>query len=432
MMYGLIDCNNFYVSCERAFNHGLNGKPVVVLSNNDGCVVARSNEAKALGFKMGVPFFQMEELRQQHDVKAFSSNYTLYGDMSARVMATLGRFVEDVEVYSIDEAFLNLNGYESVYRNDGPPDLIQFARTIRSTVNQWTRIQVSVGIAPTKTLCKVANWFAKRQSEHKGVLLLNTDAKIQELLTDFDVADLWGVGWRYAGMLKRNGIRTAAQLRDAPDDWLRDKMTVNGLRLAYELRGIPCKMMELEPQPKKTICSAPSFGRLIPNLETMIEALTTHVSRAAEKLRNQGSAAGTLTVFLHTNRYKKSPNGEPIKQYYASRSVDLPHPSSSTAELVGYALAALKSVFAFGYEYQKVGVILSGLVPADFQQKDLFIDGPDERLSKLAEVMDKVNKRYGRDRLRLAVAGYDPTWHHKRQYMSPCYTTRWGDILSVK
>ena len=431
-MYGLVDCNNFYVSCERSFNYGLNGKPVVVLSNNDGCVVARSNEAKALGIKMGVPFFQMEELRQQHDIKAFSSNYTLYGDMSARVMATLGRFVEDVEVYSIDEAFLDLNGYESVY-----PDLIQFARTIRSTVNQWTRIPVSVGIAPTKTLCKVANFYAKRRPEYgrsdgPGVLLLDTDAKIQELLTDFDVADLWGIGWRYAGVLKRNGTRTAAQFRDLPDDWLRDKMTVNGLRLAYELRGMPCKMMELEPQPKKTICSAPSFGRLIPNLETITEALTTHVSRAAEKLRKQQSAAGTLTVFLHTNRFKRSPNGELAKQYYNSRSVDLPHPSSSTAELVGYALAVLKSVFAFGYEYQKVGVILSGLVPADFQQQALFIDSPDERLIKLAGVMDRVNKRYGRDKLRLAVAGYDPTWHHKRQYMSPCYTTNWRDILRVK
>ena len=431
-MLALVDCNNFYVSCQRAFNHGLNGKPVVVLSNNDGCVVARSNEAKALGIKMGVPIFQISELIKQHNVAVFSSNYTLYGDMSARVMATLGRFVEAVEVYSIDEAFLNLTGYESVY-----PDLTALAQTIRQTVGQWTRIPVSVGMAPTKTLCKVANWYVKRQPDHArnnapGVLLLDTPEKITETLTDFDVSDLWGIGWRYAGMLKRNGIRTAAQFRDLPDDWINQKLTVNGLRLAYELRGVPCKMLELDPKPKKTICTAPSFGRGVPDFDTISQALTTHVSRAGEKLRKQQSAADTLTVYLHTNRFKKSANGELAKQYYNSRSVELPHASSSTAELVGYALAALKAIFMFGYEYQKVGVILSGLVPVSFQQQDLFTDGPDERLVKLAGVMDKVNSRFGRDRLRLVGAGYDPTWHHKRQLMSPCYTTQWGDILRVK
>ncbi|WP_420147659.1 Y-family DNA polymerase [Spirosoma sp.] len=298
--------------------------------------------------------------------------------MSGQVMATLGRFVEDVEVYSIDEAFLNLNGYEALY-----PDLTQFARTLRSTIDQWTRIPVSVGIAPTKTLCKVANYYAKRRPELGGVILVDTDEKIQELLTDFDVADLWGIGWRYAGMLKRNGIRTALQLRNAPDDWIGEKLTVNGLRLAYELRGIPCKLLELEPQPKKSICSAPSFGKLVPDLATITEALTTHVSRAAEKLRKQDSAAGTLTVFIHTNRFKRSPNGELAKQYYNSRTVDLPHATSSTSELVGYAQAALKAVFRFGYEFQKVGVILSNLVRVEFQQQDLFMAGPDRRMAKL-------------------------------------------------
>lgn len=426
-MYGLVDCNNFYVSCERAFNHGLNGKPVVVLSNNDGCAIVRSNEAKGLGVKMGMPFFQLADLIKQHNITVFSSNYTLYGDMSARVMASLGRFVEEVEVYSIDEAFLNLNGYESVY-----PDLTQFAQTLRQRIDQWTRIPVSVGIAPTKTLCKVANYYAKRRPELGGVLLLDTDEKIQELLTDFDVADLWGIGWRYAGMLKRNGIRTAWQLRNAPDDWIGEKLTVNGLRLAYELRGIPCRLLELEPQPKKTICSAPSFGKLVPDLATITEALSTHVSRAAEKLRKQDSAAGTLTVFIHTNRFRKSPNGERIKQYYNSRTVELPHPTSNTSELVGYAQAALKAVFAFGYEFQKVGVILSNLVAADFQQQDLFRGGPDRRMAQLSKVMDKLNYRYGRDKVRIAGTGYDPTWHHKRQYLSPCYTTQWKDILKVK
>ncbi|MBC8155778.1 MAG: DUF4113 domain-containing protein [Bacteroidetes bacterium] len=305
-------------------------------------------------------------------------------------------------------------------------------KPIRSTVLQWTRIPVSVGIAPTKTLCKVANYYAKRQPEHEGILLLDTDSKITDILADYDVGELWGVGSRYAGMLRRNGIRTAAQLRNAPDDWITQHMTVNGLRLAYELRGKPCKMMELEPRPKKAICTAPSFGRLIPDADTMRQAITTHVSRAAEKLRKQESAASTITVFLHTNRYKRSPNGELAKQYYNSRSVELPHPTASTSELVRYAVATMESIFQFGYAYQKVGVILSGLVPIDHRQGNVFTSGPDERLVKLSKIIDKLNSRYGRDKLRIAGAGYDPTWHHKQQWMSPCYTTRWKDILVVE
>ena len=428
-MIGLVDCNNFYVSCQRSFDPSLEGKHVVVLSNNDGCVIARSDSVKReLGIKMGAPYFQLQELQAQHDLRIFSSNYTLYGDMSSRVMATLGRFVEEVEEYSIDEAFLELAGYESVY-----PDLTTLARTIRQTVDQWTRIPVSVGIAPTKTLCKVANWYAKREPEHQGVLLLHTPEKISDVLADFDVADLWGVGWRYAGMLKRNGIRTAAQFRDLPDDWISTKLTVNGLRLAYELRGMPCKMLEVDAPAKKAICSAPSFGRLVPDLDTMIQALTTHLSRAAEKLRKQGSAAGAITVFLHTNRHRKTPmNGQPAKQYNNSRTTELPHPSASTSELAGYAVAALREIFRFGYNYQKVGVMLSGLVPDGHRQEALFTDGPDERLATLAVIMDKVNSRHGRDRIRIASAGYDPSWHFKRQWLSPRYTTQWKDILTVK
>lgn len=426
-MIGLVDCNNFYVSCERSFNPALENRAVVVLSNNDGCAIARSNEAKALQIKMGTPFFQLKELIKEHDVVVHSSNYTLYGDMSARVMATLGQFVEQVEVYSIDEAFLNLDGYTSAY-----PDLRDLARTMRDTVRRWTRIPVSVGMAPTKTLCKVANYFAKRQPEHDGILLLDDPALISALLHDLPVSELWGVGSRYAAMLRRNGITTAAQLRDAPDEWINQTMTVNGLRLAHELRGFPCRMLDLDTAPKKAICTAPSFGRLVPDLNTVTQALVTHLSRAAEKLRAQGSAAGTLTVFLHTNRHRKTAyNGLPAKQYYNARTVELPHPSASTPELTGYAVAALKSIFQFGYEYQKVGVMLSGLVPASHRQTSLLTDGPDERLVQLSATIDRLNHRFGRDKVRLAATGYDTTWHHKQQWMSPAYTTRWGDILQV-
>lgn len=428
-MLGLVDANNFYVSCQRSFDPSLNGKPVVVLSNNDGCVVARSNEAKNdLKIKMGLPYFQLQALPEFAQITVFSSNYALYGELSSRIFSILGRFVEHVEVYSIDEAFLDLTGYESVY-----PDLVDFSHQIRATIDQWTRIPVSVGIAPTKTLTKVANWYAKRQHELAGVMLLDTDAKVSDALAEFDVANLWGVGWRYAGMLKRNGIRTASQYRDLPDDWIREKLTVNGLRLAYELRGIPCRMLEVDSPAKKAICAAPSFGRLVPDLTTIEQALITHLSRAAEKLRKQESAAGAITVFLHTNRHRKTPtNGLPAKQYSNSRTVELPHPSSSTSELAGYAVAALRAIFRFGYEYQKVGIMLSGLGPADHRQAELFTSGPDERLVKLSAVMDRVNARHGRDRIRLAGAGYDPTWHFKRGLLSPYYTTRWADILTVR
>ncbi|MBO0936454.1 Y-family DNA polymerase [Fibrella sp. HMF5335] len=426
-MIGLLDVNNMYVSCERSFDCSLDNQAVVVLSNNDGCVIARSNEAKELGIKMGTPFFQLDKLRQQHDIRVFSSNYTLYGDMSARIMATIGRFVEQVEIYSIDEAFMNLASYESVY-----PDLNQFGRELRQTVAQWHRIPVSIGLAPTKTLCKVANYFAKRMVEHEGVLLLDRPDKIDDVLHEFEVADLWGIGSRYASLLRRNGIRTAAQFRNAPDDWISQHLTVNGLRLAYELRSIPCKLLEVEVLPKKAICFAPSFGRLIPDYNTIAQGLATYIARAAYKLRKQNSAAGTLTVFLHTNRFQRSPNGELAKQYYNSRTVDLPHPTSSNAELVAYASAALKSVYRFGYAYQKVGIILSNLVPDNHRQLALFSDSLDERLVKLHQVTDRLNHRYGRDKVRFAAQGYDPTWKIKQQWVSPHYTTQWKDILAVK
>lgn len=426
-MMGLVDVNNFYVSCERSFNLSLNKQPVVVLSNNDGCVIARSNEAKALGIKMGTPLFQLDELRKQHKLFIFSSNYTLYGDMSARIMATIGRFVEEVEINSIDEAFVNLAGYESIYCNP-----TEFARQVQQTIDQWHRIPVSVGLAPTKTLCKVANHYAKRVDEHEGVLLLETAAQIDAALHDFSVADLWGIGSQYAGLLRRNGIRTAADFRDAPDDWISQHLTVNGLRLAYELRGVPCKPLEMDVPAKKAICSAPSFGRLIPDLDTINQALTTHLARAAQKLRQQRSTAGSVTVFLHTNRYRRSPNRELSKQYYGSRTVQLPNPTNSNAELAVYALAALKSIYQFGYGYQKVGIILTDLRPDSHRQESLFCHGPDERLIKLHRVVDKLNHRYGRDKIRLAAQGYDPTWHHLRQWLSPCYTTHWADILVVR
>lgn len=427
-MFALVDANAMYVSCERSFNPGLEDKPVIVLSNRDGCVVARSEEVKKLGVKMGMPFFQLKELREQHDFAVFSSNYTLYGDMSARLMSTLGHFVEDVEVYSIDEAFLQVDGYEGLY-----PSYAGLGRTIRDTVKQWLRLPVCIGFGPTKTLAKLANRFAKQQPELNGVCVLDTPEVIDEVLAKFPIDDLWGVGYRYAKVLKRNDIKTAAQLRDAPDEWVNKIMTVNGLRLQQELRGFPCRILETTVPPKKAICAAPSFGRMVPDLDTITDALTTYLARACEKLRRQDSLCGSLTVFLHTNRHRKTPgNGLPAKQYYNSRSVELPHPTNSTAELLKYAHSALQSIFAFGYNYQKVGIILTDLVPVDYRQKGLFVEGPDERMIRLSSVIDKLNYKFGQDKLRLGSQLYNPDWPMKQEYLSKRYTTDWKEILTVQ
>ncbi|UFH52580.1 Y-family DNA polymerase [Spirosoma sp. KNUC1025] len=426
-MFSLIDANAFYVSCERSFDPSLEGKPVIVLSNRDGCVVARSDEAKALGIKMGQPFFELEELRNQHEISVFSSNYTLYGDMSSRFHSILLNFVEDVEVYSIDEAFIKVDDYTGVY-----PSYEGLGKAIKETVNQWIRIPVCVGFGPTKTLAKVANKLAKSNPDYEGVCVLESVESITEALQNFAVKDLWGVGGRYAAMLKRNGITTAAQLRDAPDEWVNKVMTVNGLRMVHELRGFPCKFLEVSQPAKKVILTAPSFGKLIPDLETITDALTSYLTRSCEKLRKQDSLCGAVTVFLHTDRFRRTPgNGLPAKQYSNSITVPLPHPTSATPELLKYAVSGLKAIFRYGYNYQKVGVMLTDLVPLDYRQKGIFVEGPDEKLLQLSGVVDRLNKRYGQDKLRLASQLYNPEWPMKQNYLSKRYTTRWEEILTV-
>ncbi|SFE31589.1 Y-family DNA polymerase [Spirosoma endophyticum] len=428
MLYGLVDANAFYVSCERSFQPRLEDKPVIVLSNRDGCIVARSDEVKALGIKMSKPLFEYKELIEANNVQVFSSNYALYADMSRRLMSTLTHFVDDVEVYSVDEAFILADGYEGIY-----PSVRGLGESIRQTVAQWLRIPVSVGFGPTKTLAKVANKLAKKQPELAGVCVLDTQEAIDQALDQFPVGDLWGVGGRYTGMLKGNGVETAAQLRDLPDDWIRQFMTVNGLRLVHELRGTPCKMLELSQPAKKSICAEPGFGTLVADLETLTDALTSHLSRCSEKLRKQDSLCGAVTVYLKTNKFRKTPgNGLPAKHYYKSITVELPHPTNSTPDLLKYAVSGLKAIFAFGYNYQKIGVMLTDLVPFDYRQKGVFVDGPNEKMLQLFTVVDRLNRRYGQDKLRLASQQYNPDWPMKQKYLSPRYTTRWEDILEAK
>lgn len=421
-MIALADCNNFYVSCERSFDPSLIGQPVVVLSNNDGSIIARSNEVKRLNVGMGQPFFEIEKLWKEHGIRIFSSNYVLYGNMSARVMSILSRFVEDVEVYSIDEAFLDLHGYESVY-----PDLIAFAQQLRATVMQWTRIPISVGIAPNKTLAKVANRLVKRQPDSDGTMMLATPTQIRQALEQTSVDELWGVGRRYARFLKQQGISTALAFSECPDVWVQKHFTINGLRLVHELRGEVCRSVETQPAPRKSVCVAPSFGYLVGDKATLREALTNYVARASEKLRNQQLSAGAMTVFLHTNRFRAVQG-----QYANSRSFTLPVATSLIPELAHYATLALDSLYRPGYAYQKIGIILSNLQPDTQHVPDLFEGELDPRLLKLLPTVERLNQKLGRDKVRFASQGFRHPWKMKQRWLSKCYTTRWKDIIIAK
>ncbi|UHG93250.1 Y-family DNA polymerase [Spirosoma oryzicola] len=429
-MYALVDVNNMYCSVERSFDPSLDDKPLVVVGNNDRSIIARSQEVKSLGtIKMGAPLHMVLDEIEAHQIQVRSANFTLYGDTSSRLMSLLTRFVEDVEVYSIDEAFLLVEDYESLY-----PSYQGLGTAIRDTVLQCLRLPVCIGFGATKTLAKVANRIAKKSPDLAGVCVLDSEENVANALSSFDIDDLWGVGGRSARKLRDNGIETALQLRQVNDEWISKVMTVNGLRLVHELRGLPCKMIEVNAPAKKTIISAPSFPGVIPDLEMINDALTNHLSRACEKLRKQNSLCGAITIFLYTNKFRRT-LGRPdlaSKQYSASRTVELPHPTSSTPELLGYALEALKSIFAFGYHFKKVGIILSDLVPADYRQKGVFVEGPNEQLIKLAGVVDKLNYRYGKSTIRLASQMKDPEWVMKQEWLSKRYTTRWDDILVAK
>ena len=420
-VYALVDCNNFYVSCERVFDPALEGRPVVVLSNNDGCVIARSNEVKARDVKMGTPEFQARELFRKNGVVVFSSNYALYGDMSQRVMSTLQEFTSRLEIYSIDEAFLLLEAAS-------PERLVELGSLIRSTVKQWTGLPVSIGIGPTKTLAKLASRFAKRNPGLNGVFNLTDHPRLDELLNRFEVGDIWGVGPRYEKFLQKHGIHSALQLKNAHDGWVKKHMTVMGLRTVQELRGVSCFALEELPVAKKGIMSSRSFGKPVESLEELKEALATYVSRAGEKLRAQRSAASIVHVFLLTNRFK--PN-EP--QYGNSCTTELSIPSSYTPELIWHAHRCLEKIFKPGYRYKKTGVLLAEIVSRDRIQLNLFsLDYPHERNKKVMQVVDDINSRWGTDTLRYAAEGMKKEWGMRRQKLSPRYTTQWSEIPVVK
>jgi DNA polymerase V len=418
-VYALVDCNNFYVSCERLFNPRLNGKPVIVLSNNDGCAVARSNEAKALGIPMGAPLFKIKDMVEQHGVQVFSSNYTLYGDLSQRVMETLAQFTPEMEVYSIDEAFLELSGMPS-------SDLATYGRQIRSVVKQWTGIPVSIGMGSTKTLAKLANRLAKKSATAQGVLDLTNSQHLEEALQRTPVEDIWNIGYRSAQFLKKYGITSALHLKDSNDRWIRQQLKVTGQRTVWELRGICCYPLVTKTLPKKSTCVSRSFGRPINELCELREAVATYTSRAAEKLRRQHLATEKITVFLQTNRFR-----EDLPQHYGSLTLPLAVATNSTLELLPLALLLINSLYREGHHYKKAGVILAPLVPADTLQMNLFYQPPQARDDRLMETLDSINREYGSGTLHLGATGLDPTWQMKAGNRSPRYTTCWEEIPQV-
>ena len=418
-LFALVDCNNFYASCERVFDPKLEGKPIVVLSNNDGCIIARSNEAKALGIKMGEPAFKAKDAIEQHNIQVYSSNYTLYGDMSARVMQTLGQFTPNLEVYSIDEAFLDLGNFYG-------RDLNEYAREMRSTVRAWTGIPVSVGVAPTKTLAKLANRLSKKSKKADGVLVLTNERHIEEALRRTEVGDIWGVGRRYARKLAGFGIHTALDLRNASDAFVKQHLTVVGLRTVRELRGEPCQDLELTAPNKQHICTSRSFGAPVTALSHLQEATANYASRCAVKLRRQRSCASAITVFLETNPFR-----ETDAQYFNNKTIALPTATNSTLELVHYANLALQALYREGYRYKKSGVIVSELRPQNQVQTNLLDPVDREKHQRLMQTLDRLNSALGRDTVTSAAQGTTRPWQLKCEKKSPCYTTQMEKLLCI-
>ena len=418
--FGLVDCNNFYASCERLFRPDLAGKPVVVLSNNDGCIVARSPEAKALGIPMGEPEFRARALLRRHKVAVFSSNYALYGDLSRRVMTTLESLCPQVEPYSIDEAFLRLDGALAV-------NALELGLAIRERVQQWTGIAVSVGLAPTRTLAKLLNLRAK---QGQGVALLGFDAAEREaLLRETPVEAIWGIGRQQAARCHARGLDTAYQLQAADDGWLRKHLTVTGLQTALELRGRPCIGLGNAPVPRKTLISSRSFGHKITDKAQLAEALAAFTARAAERLRREGLVTSAVGVHIRTARCDEVfPHDETVL-------VPLPRPGSDTRTLMNAARLGLDRLYKVGPAYAKAGIMLCELARADAVQGSLLhLDGAaaDAASLRLGAVLDAVNARFGRQTLHFGAEGLGAApWHMRQEHRSPRLTTRWDELPTV-
>lgn len=415
-MFALVDCNNFYASCERVFNPSLNDKPVVVLSNNDGCVIARSNEAKALGIPMGAPAFEYDLLFRRHNVKVFSANFSLYGDMSARVMNILSNYSPMQEIYSIDECFLNLSGLNV--------DFKEYGLKMKDHVLKWTGIPIGVGIAPTKALCKVANRIAKKFPQTRGVHIIDNEEKRIKALKWLPVEDIWGVGRRNSAKLVGMGVKNAYDFTQLPESWVLKYMTIVGLRLQKDLKGIPSIDMEIVEK-KQSISTTRSFDKEYRTFDEMRERISTFTSMSAEKLRAQNSLCRKIMIFIETNRFR-----DEDCFYTNSIVVKIPFPTSSALELVNYAVSGLKHIFREHKNYKRAGVTLMDFVDSNEYQPDLFLNS-NPKHKDLMKAVDRLNNKYGKQLIRLG--NQDARIHKMRQErLSQAFTTDINQIIKVK
>jgi len=413
----LVDCNSFYVSCERLFNPKIRRKPVVVLSNNDGCIISRSNEAKALGIKMGEPYFKAKDIIVKNKVEVFSSNYSLYGDLSRRVMRTLKRFNSEIEVYSIDEAFIDLSNFPD-------QDVEKIGKEIRETVLQWTGIPTSIGIAKTKTLSKVANHIAKKKES--GVTNLIGIDNLDPILEKVEINDIWGVGKQLTKFYQKNGIYNAKQLKNKSNTWIKKSSNVLGSRTAMELRGIPCINLETTQTKRKSCVVSRSFGKRIEKFQELKEAVASYCLNASEKIRSESLVAKAITVFVRTSPFQRD-----YGYYSNAKTIDFPIATNNSIEIVKTAVSILENIFKNGYQYQKAGVMLTGLHNNN-GRKNLFSSEKDEKINTLMRSIDNTNYRYGRSTLSLASAGVQKKWNMKREYSSKIDTADFYCLPTIR
>ncbi|MDA9634642.1 Y-family DNA polymerase [bacterium] len=416
-MIALVDCNNFYASCERVFRPDLENKPIVVLSNNDGCVIARSNEAKKLGIKMGEPAFKKREVFERNKIKTFSTNFILYGDMSKRVMSILRKSSKEIEIYSIDEAFLKCYN----------EDLNTYGINLRKKVKQWTGIPVSVGIAETKVLAKIANHIAKKYRK-SGVFILDNKEIIEKALKFTAIEEIWGIGRNHARRFKEYGINTAYDLTCIEESWIKRKFSIVVLRIAKELKGIKCLDIESQHKTKKNICTSRSFGNPTSDYSNIKEALSTFAVRCCEKLRKQKTSTSELRIFIYTNPFNPK-----HKQYYGTKKIKLERATNDNQIIVHEVIKGLQKIYKKGYIYKKAGVIVGNITQENQVQLNLFDQIRNrEKYTKISKVIDRINSSMGRDKLRIATQGFDRKWKMKQEQLSQCYTTRIDEILTVK
>ena len=411
----LIDCNSFYVSCERLFNPKINNKPAVVLSNNDGCVISRSTEAKRLGIKMGEPYFKVKELVRKNNVNIFSSNYALYGDISRRVMKTLKSFSDKIEIYSIDEAFVDLSHVED-------KEIENYGKEIRERILKWTGIPTSVGISNTKTLSKVANHIAKKNKT--GVIHLKEN--IDSYLKKFHISDIWGVGKQLSKLYIKNGIDTAYKLKNISNTWVKKSTNVLGAKTVMELRGITCINLETQETKRKSCCVSRSFGKKVESLEKLQESITTHCLNAAEKIRNDNQTTRSITIYIRTSPFDKN------RRYYSnSITIDLPVATSNSLELVKMAIKGLKKIYKYGYFYQKTGIVLSKLREESENEFNLLAPIMENKSQTLMKAIDFTNAKYGRNAISIAQAGINNSWKMRREHSSKIDTASFDSLPKI-